>query len=229
MDSLINSLLTGNLGYGTIIIILGLFYAVYVMFIVPRLKEVDVLENKVTAKDEEIKGKDVTISSQMDTVNSMQKTIEALTENLVKQENTIQALNKISTLETTTLKIPVAMDELCKSLIKKLETVDDAVRERLVNTNEAVVKQDKALLTCVNAIEELSSAFEANFNEIESRLNQVESLCREIASNRASSSNQVSVTLSTIQSELSQMRGLVATQRNQSLLGNADVPMQEIK
>ncbi len=70
MNSLINSLLTGNLGYGTIIIILGLFYAVYVMFIVPRLKEVDVLENKVTAKDEELKGKDATISSQMDTINS---------------------------------------------------------------------------------------------------------------------------------------------------------------
>lgn len=197
-------LLGGNLGYGTIIIILSLIFFIYKMFIEPKLKETDSLQNQIDTKKDEIKklteDKDKVIEQLTATVESQQVTISNQQETILKQETTLNSIGKVETLETVIL-----------NLNKEIESITTKLRNSFGEVADIAGKNDRHLATLISAIGDLDGILESNFTEMEKRLSSVESLTREIINNRSSSLTQLGTNLANIESGLAQIRGMVAS------------------
>lgn len=223
---IIEKLLTGNLGYGVIIILAAVFFAVYQIFIVPKLQRVDGLENndrdlreKHKQELEELREKhekkvaalDALVADNIGTLASQQETIANLEQHVGDQASTIEKLTRIDTIVQTSLDIRQAID--------KLEDTLSSMSKDLKNSSLETENAYKGLIKSVN--EELAPVIRQQFKdfgdkskEVESRLGSVEALCREMITLKSTNTSQLSSSLATIESGISDLRGLYASQRN---------------
>ena len=223
---ILEKILTGNLGYGVIIILAAVFFAVYQIFIVPKLQRVDGLENNLrnlrekhkeevdslrAEHKEKVDELDQLIADGISTISSQQETIAGLEKHGSDQASTIEKLTRIDTMVQTSLAIKQALEKL----EDELEGLSKELKTNSLETENAY----KGLIKSVN--EELSPVIRQQFKdfgdkskEVESRLGSVESLCREMITLKSTGTSQLSSSLAVIESGISDLRGLYASQRN---------------
>lgn len=225
---LLTKLLTGNLGYGVVIIIVGLFIFVYQMFIQPKLKDYDTLENRLRSVEDEYKAKidekDKMIEDGLETIASQQTSIEEQIALSVKLQDTVQKISSIDTLQQTNLSLERAIEVLSGEIKVLVSKQDDS--SKVLNA-----ELDRLVSTLRDTTESLlTSKFtdaETAQKQIDARLGSVEQLCRDIVNSSSSTSTQLSTSLSSIESGISDLRGMYAFQRSRA--GGEEMGLYDVK
>lgn len=224
---IIEKLMTGNFGFGSIILIVGIMVGLYYTVIEPRVKQLerDKKEDNDTIKSlkDQIADKDSLVEENLAVITSQQIAIKEQAESLKKQERIAEQFAKIETLEQLVLQCDNKMGEV-------IATVKDGAREVANELN----KDSHTLNGLKEQLEKLSDTTASNYNTINQSIQKIESSLKQVADAKYTDQSDMVARLSGIMADISDLKTLIAVHRSSTLTNRQsssfeDSMMQEVK
>jgi predicted O-linked N-acetylglucosamine transferase (SPINDLY family) len=222
---ILEKILTGNLGYGSVVLIVMLFVGVYQQFIVPKLDKADLLEEKKNAEILElqqlVKSKDILLEESIESQKLQTQAIEKLADSNVSQVASIENLSNLENLK----KIITRIQDEIERLVEK--TREDSIEIKQGIKHESIIIE-RLKEGIENKLEPLLK--EGNTEAVETR-NSIQKNIRDLNTQRYNDQTQISTSLINISNELSELKSLTSVQLNSRLLHSRseDGTMQELK
>lgn len=225
MEQILEKILTGNLGYGTIIIIVGILVACYYAIIEPRIKQLEKQKEKDDSEINELKskieGQDTLIKDNLKVIQDQQKTIGENAEAMLKTSTLIESSFKVETLEQLMLKLSEKLEDIASDS-------KDISRELMNELNK-----DGHILEGFKAtIEGMSKENSSSISKLEKRMESIDKNIQSITSSRYDIQSDTSARLSSLVTEVRDLKSMLAMNRSysRSIGGQEDYSvMQDLK
>lgn len=210
---IVEKLLTGNFGYGSIILIVGILVGLYYAIIEPRMKD---LEQQKKEKDE-------TIKSLRDDVKAKEEQLEKALDTVAEQQQSIShqsdALNKASSLTENLVKIET-MEQLINQLAQKVEGVDKTVKDSAKEVTNELNRDGHIIVTLKEQVERFGKDYSDTQTTVLNRIKSIEDSLQQIASSKYSDQSDLAAKFSSLVSDINDLKSLIAMQRSSFTRGS---------
>lgn len=226
MENILEKLLTGNFGYGSIILIVGILVGLYYTIIEPRIKD---LEQQKENDDETIKGlrkdvkdKEEQLSNALETIANQQDTISENVVTISKATSLTENLAKVETLE-----------QLVHQLSNRVEDTQKAIKDSSKEVANELNKDGHIIKSLKEQVDRFGKEYSDTQQDFRAKLKSIEESLSQMASSKYSEQSELSSKFSSLVSDINDLKSLIAVQRSSFARGSQNYEdlgmMQELK